>query len=139
MGLIDAATGPLKAVLGGSEREAEAMSHVRDIEHLQTHVLGAVEAIKDATEQIEAHVEVIETLASSLVPLTAAVVKLTEQLESLPALTGSVGALNDRLAVIGEVLEPLAQAEHEVRKFGHMFSRHRVTPPVADQQAPAAE
>ena len=132
MGLIDAATAPLRYVLNGAEHEADAAKHVQDIEHLQTHVLGAVEAIKDATEQIEAHVEVIETLASSLAPLTAAVVKLTQQLESFPALADSVGELNERLGVVADVLEPLAHAEQDVRKVGGLFSRHRSAAPPAE-------
>ena len=129
MGLIDAATAPLRYVLHSAEGEAHAVVPIHDVEQMQTHVLSAVEAIKDATEQIEAHVEVIETLASSLAPLTAAVVKLTQQLESFPALTDSVGELNERLAVIADVLEPLAHAEQDVRKVGSIFSRHRSAPP----------
>jgi methyl-accepting chemotaxis protein len=130
MGLIDAATAPLRYVINGVvEHGTEATEPLRDLEQIQAHVLHAVEAIKDATEQIEAHVEVIETLASSLAPLTAAVVKLTQQLESFPALTDSVGELNERLAVIADVLEPLAHAEQDVRKVGSIFSRHRSAPP----------
>ena len=109
MGLIDAATAPLRYVMGSAEHGVAA--DVRDLEHLQMHVVSAVEALKDATEQIEAHVEVIESLATSLVPLTEAVVALTAQ-----------------MAVITEVLAPLAGAEHEVTKVGSLFTRHKHHP-----------
>src|SRR5271154_2129316 len=108
MGLIDAATAPLRYVLHSAESEADAVTPVRDIEQVQMHVVSAVEAIKDATEQIEAHVEVIEKLASSLLPLTDAVVTLTAQ-----------------LGMVTAALAPVVEAEQEVSKLGHLFSRHR--------------
>jgi hypothetical protein len=108
MGLIDAATAPLRYVLHSAESEADAVVPVRDIEHIQSHVVFAVEAIKDATEQIEAHVAVIEKLAASLLPLTDAVVTLTAQ-----------------LGMVTEALAPVVDAEREVSKLGHVFSRHR--------------
>jgi chromosome segregation ATPase len=108
MGLIDAATAPLRYVLHSAEGEAEAVVPLRDIEHIQSHMAVAVEAIKDATEQIEAHVEVIEKLAASLIPLTDAVVTLTAQ-----------------LGMVTEALAPVVEAEQEVSKLGHIFSRNR--------------
>ena len=108
MGLIDAATAPLRYVLHSAESEAHAVVPLRDVEHIESHVLSAIEAIKDATEQIEAHVEVIEKLASSLLPLTDAVVTLTAQLGTVTA-----------------ALAPVVEAEQEVSKLGHLFSRHR--------------
>jgi hypothetical protein len=108
MGLIDAATAPLRYVLRSAESDADAVMPVRDIEHIQTHVVVAVEAIRDATEQIEAHVEVIEKLAASLLPLTDAVVTLTAQ-----------------LSLVTAAMAPVLEAEQEVSKLGHVFSRHR--------------
>jgi hypothetical protein len=107
MGLIDAATAPLRYVLHSAEGEAHAVVPIRDVEQIQTHVLSAVEAIKDATEQIEAHAEVIEKLAASLLPLADAVVTLTAQ-----------------LSLVTEALAPVAEAEQEVSKLGHFFGRH---------------
>jgi hypothetical protein len=112
MGLIDAATAPLRYVLHSAESEADAAMPVRDIEQIQMHVVTAVEAIKDATEQIEAHVEVIEKLAASLLPLTDAVVTLTTQ-----------------LSLVTEALAPVVEAEQEVSRLGHVFSRHRAPQP----------
>jgi hypothetical protein len=108
MGLIDAATAPLRYVLHSAESEADAVVPLRDVEHIQAHVVIAVEAIRDATEQIEAHVEVIEKLAASLLPLTDAVVTLTAQ-----------------LGLVTAALAPVVEAEQEVSKLGHVFSRHR--------------
>ena len=132
MGLIDAATAPLRYVLSGAEHEADAL---KDLTRLEAHVVAAVDAIRETTEQVEAHVKVIETLAASLIPLTAAMTELAAQ---IPALVEGVGALNTNLTVIDDVLEPLADAEqdlahaeHEVTKLGSLFSRHRITPPQA--------
>ncbi len=95
MGLIDAATAPLRYVINGVvEHGTEATEPLRDLEQIQAHVLHAVEAIKDATEQIEAHVEVIDTLVSSLVPLTAAVTRLDRR-DVVAAGADGVGRLAD--------------------------------------------
>lgn len=146
MGLIDAATAPLRYVLHSAESEADAMLPVKDIEMIQSHVVAAVEAIREATEQIEAHVEVIETLASSLTPLTEAVVTLTAQMQALPGLAKSVEQLTTQLGVVSEALVPVVHAEQsvaraeqtvahaektvthaeqEVSRIGHVFSRRR--------------
>ncbi len=129
MGLIDAATAPLRYVLYGVEREAAA---VTDFSALEAHVLTAVQAIRETTAHVEAHAQVIERLAATLVPLTAAMAELSAQ---MPALVDSVGSLNARLDAFSEVLEPLAHAEHdlahaehEVTKIGNIFSRHKTTP-----------
>jgi hypothetical protein len=131
MGLIDAATAPLRYVLNGVvEHGSEATEPLHDLEQIQAHVLHAVEAIKDATEQIQAHVEVIDTLVSSLVPLTAAVTRLTDEMASLPALTESVASLTAKLDVVADVLAPLAHAEQDVGRVGHLFGRRRQVPPA---------
>ena len=64
MGLIDAATAPLRHVLFGAEHEA-----VEDLVPLEAHLVAAVDAIRETTEQLEAHAEVIERLAAALIPL----------------------------------------------------------------------
>jgi hypothetical protein len=140
MGLIDAATAPLRYVINGVvEHGTEATEPLRDLEQIQAHVLHAVEAIKDATEQIEAHVAVIDTLVSSLVPLTASVTRLTDEMASLPALTESVASLTAKLDVVADVLAPLAHAEQDVARVGHLFGRRRQAPPPspAPELAPA--
>jgi hypothetical protein len=133
MGLIDAATAPLRYVLYGAEHEAAATA---DIARLEAHVVTAVDAIRETTEQLEAHAAVIERLAANLIPLTTAMTELSTQ---MPALVDSVGSLNAKLDVVSEVLEPLAHAEqdvahaeHEVTRIGNIFSRHKTTPPAPD-------
>ena len=127
MGLIDAATAPLRYVLQGAEHEAAA-----DFSGLEAHMLAAEGAIRETTLQLEAHAEEIERLAATLTPLTTALAELAAQ---MPALIAGVGALNARLDAMAEVLEPiahaeqdLAHAEHEVTKIGNIFSRHKTTP-----------
>jgi methyl-accepting chemotaxis protein len=135
MGLIDsainAAAAPLRFVINAAAQGSEAIvDPLDDIEDIQQHVLGAVDVIKDATEQIEAHVAVIETLATSLAPLSAAVTELSTQLQALPALTESVAQLSAKLDVIADVLEPLVHVEQDIGKVGHLFSRRRQIPPA---------
>ena len=112
MGLLDIVQAPLREVLKSAEGEAEHSVPVHDLE---TRAVDAVEAIRDATEQIEAHVKVLETLATSMTPLTLAVEKLCTE-----------------LAVVSEVLAPVAaaerdvgEAEHAVTRLGHLFGSHR--------------
>lgn len=127
---IDVATAPLRFVVNGvAKGTASVADPLNDIEEIQEHVLGAVEAIRDATDQMEAHVAVIEALATSLIPLSQAVTELSNQLQALPALTESVAALTDKLDVVADVLEPLVHMEGDVAKVGHLFSRRRQIPP----------
>lgn len=130
MGLIDSAidlaTAPLRFAVNSVVRGTDAVADpLNDIEDIQEHVLGAVEVIRDATEQIEAHVAVIESLATSLLPLTDAVTQLSAQLQALPDLTGAVTELSAKLDVIADVLEPLVHIEQEVGKVSHLFGRRR--------------
>jgi methyl-accepting chemotaxis protein len=130
MGLIDSAidiaTAPLRLVVNGVVRGTDAVADpLNDIEDIQEHVLGAVEVIRDATEQIEAHVAVIESLATSLLPLTEAVTQLSAQLQALPDLTEAVTQLSTKLDVVADVLEPLVHIEQEVGKVSHLFGRRR--------------
>ena len=133
MGLIDAATAPLRYVLQTAEHEPAALA---DIARLEAHVVAAVDAIRETTEQLEAHAAVIEQLAANLLPLSTAMTELSIQ---MPALVDSVGALNAKLDVVSEVLEPLAHAEQdmahaerEMTRMGSIFGRHKTTPPPAE-------
>jgi chromosome segregation ATPase len=138
MGLIDLATAPLRYVINEvTEHEAEVVSPLRDIEEIQTHVLAASVAIKQATEQIEKHVAVIETLATSLEPLTVAVAKLADQMQALPELSRSVSELTAKLDVVAEVLTPLALVEQDAARVGHLFSRRRAATPMAETSSAA--
>jgi methyl-accepting chemotaxis protein len=146
MGLIDLATAPLRYVINEvTEHEAEVASPLRDIEEIQTHVLAASAAIREATGQIEKHVAVIETLVTSLEPLTAAVAKLADQMQALPELSRSVSELTAKLDVVAEVLTPLALVEQDAARVGHLFSRRRSAshpveaPPPPDAALPSAE
>lgn len=117
MGLLDLALAPLKAVIGSAERDIEVP--VRDIEHIQTRVLGTAEAIRQATESIESHIEVLETLANSIGPLTESVDRLTAQ-----------------LAEINTVLAPVAATEREISRVEHFFGRRRQPPSPAPPAIP---
>ena len=57
--MLDFITGPIRSILGVTEHEVvESLRETRDIE---SEVLGAVQAIENATASIERHVAVIET------------------------------------------------------------------------------
>src|SRR3954447_7155323 len=104
--MFDFLTSPIRAVLGGTEREVvESVRETRDIE---ANVLGAVRAIENATASIEQHVAVIEGLATSIDPLRASVEALTASMQDIVAL-----------------MAPMAAAEHEVHRVGSFFGRHR--------------
>jgi hypothetical protein len=108
VGLLDVALAPLRAVLGGAERETEHLLPVRDIEEIQARVLSTAESIRRATESIESHIQVVEVLASSIPPLTEAVERLTVQLSELNG-----------------VLAPMAGVERDVSRLEHLFGRRR--------------
>jgi methyl-accepting chemotaxis protein len=104
--MFEFVTRPLQSILGGTERDLAATMHeTRDIE---ANLLGAVDAIENATASIERHVEVIETLATSVDPLRASVDRLTDTMQELV-----------------KMLAPMAAAEHEVQRIGRFFGRHR--------------
>jgi hypothetical protein len=96
---------PLRSFLGVAEHEVETMG---PIEETENEILGAVEALRGATESIEHHVEVIEGLATSVTPLTE-----------------SVNQLNATMIDLVKVLGPLAGAERGVEGVEHFFGRHR--------------
>jgi methyl-accepting chemotaxis protein len=115
MGLLDTALAPLRAILGSAEQEAEQAFPVQDIEGIQLRVLETVEAIRDATEQIEAHVSMLEKLANSITPLTESVEKLTAQL----------GVITEVITPVAAAERDVAAAEHDVARVGRLFARHR--------------
>jgi methyl-accepting chemotaxis protein len=114
--MLDFVTRPLRSVLGVAEHDVvESVRETRDIE---ANMLGAVEAIENATASIERHVEVIETLATSVDPLRGSVDRLTDAVQELVA-----------------ILAPVAEAEHEMQRVGRFFGRHHHDPPPQDRPA----
>jgi len=59
-------------------------------------------------------------------------------MSSLPALTESVASLTAKLDVVADVLAPLAHAEQDMARVGHLFGRRR-QPPPAPPVPPAPE
>jgi methyl-accepting chemotaxis protein len=119
MGLLDiplTALRPLRAMLNAVQDQAEeTVPGVEEIEGIQTKVLDTVEAIQDATEQIEAHVAVLETLATSIDPLTQAVEKLVAEMAVISA----------ALAPLAAAEHGAAEAEHDLARISHLFGRRR--------------
>jgi hypothetical protein len=109
--VLDFITRPIRSLLGGTEREV--VETVRETHDIEANVLGAVEAIENATASIEHHVEVIETLATSVDPLRASVDRLT-----------------DTMGDLVKILAPLAAAEHDAQRVGRFFGRHRHEEPA---------
>ncbi len=132
MGPLDLLTAPLRAVLGATERAEREVVHnsplyqTRELERELDH---AVASIHRAADSMERHVEVLDSLATSV-----------------PALTESVTALVGELNGLLRVLAPVATAERDVSRFGHLFGRHQApaegsvaeTPSPADPPAGSA-
>ena len=106
MGLLDPAVRPLRALLGGAEREVERTLPVLEIEDIQKQILDGVGAMRRATESIDSHVQAVDTLASAV-----------------PTLTAAVQALTAQLAALSEALAPMIAAEHEVAKVERRAAR----------------
>lgn len=123
MGPLDLLTAPLRSLLGVTEdveRDAEFL--LAESGKLEHQLDQAVASIHRAAESMERHVEVVETLATSV-----------------PALTESVNALVKELNGLLGVLAPVAAAEHEVSRLGHLFGRRHVQEPASTQtSAPGA-
>ena len=123
VGPLDLLTAPLRALLGATEdAEHDVVRHsplyqTRALEH---ELEEAVALIQRAAESMERHVEVVETLATSV-----------------PALTESVNALVRELNGLLGVLAPVATAERDISRFGHLFGRRHVAgePSSAQSQA----
>ena len=112
--MLDFLGRPIRSLLGDTEHDVvDSLHETRDIE---TNMLGAVQAIENATSSIEKHVEVIEMLATSVDPLRASVDRLTDTMQELVA-----------------ILAPMGSAEQEVERVGRFFGRHR-----HDEQPPPA-
>jgi hypothetical protein len=103
--MLDFLLRPLRSALGVAEHEV-----FTPLEGTEREILGAVDAIEQATESIERHVKVIEGLATSVGPLTESVNHLTATMADLVAL-----------------LAPVGKAEHEVARVERFFGlrRHR--------------
>jgi hypothetical protein len=112
-GVINGALVEIRKLLGVIEDETEDVLPVKDIEEIQTRVLGSVEAIRDATDQIEAHAAALESL-----------------IDTLPVLTNAVQDLTKQLGVIAEVLAPVVGAEREMSRLRHLLGRHRPAEPA---------
>ena len=113
MGPLDLFTSPLRSLLGITEdMERDAHSLLSQSGELEHELQEAVASIHRAAASMERHVEVVETLATSV-----------------PALTESVNALVKELNGLLAVLAPVAAAEHEVSRLGHLFGRKHATPP----------
>lgn len=91
-------------MLGVAEHDVDSMDPIVKTER---EILGAVEALRGATESIEHHVEVIDVLATSVGPLTQ-----------------SVNQLNTTMVELVKVLGPLASAERGVEDVEGFFGRH---------------
>ena len=104
--MLDFLARPIRSLLG--ETEHEVVDSLRETRDIEANMLGAVQAIENATTSIERHVEVIETLATSVDPLRASVDRLTDTMQELVA-----------------ILAPMGAAEHEVERVGRFFGRHR--------------
>ena len=109
MGPLDLLTAPLRAVLGATEhaeREAVRESPLHQTRELERELDHAVASIHRAADSMERHVEVLDTLATAV-----------------PALTESVNSLVGELNGLLRVLAPVATAERDVSRLGHLFGR----------------
>ena len=104
--MLDFVTRPIRWVLGAAEHDVVDVA--RESRDIEANLLGAVEAIENATASIERHVTVIESLATSVDPLRASVDRLTETVQELVS-----------------VLAPVAAVERDVQKVGRLFGRRR--------------
>ncbi|MBV8943171.1 MAG: hypothetical protein JO321_03675 [Solirubrobacterales bacterium] len=118
MGLLDSLTAPLRSLLGTTEdMERDAHTLLSDTGELEHQLQDAVASIHRASESMEHHVAAVDTLAASV-----------------PALTDSVNALVKELNGLLAALAPMAEAERDVSRLGHLFGRRHPT----DPEAPAA-
>src|ERR1700736_2519847 len=108
MAQFDFLTGPIRSLLGVTEREIVEHSPLHETQELEQKLEGAVAAIHRAADSMEQHVTVVETLANSV-----------------PALTDSVNALVVELNSLLKVIAPVAAVEAEVSKLGHLFGRRQ--------------
>jgi ABC-type transporter Mla subunit MlaD len=117
VGALDLLTAPLRAVLGATENAEHDIVKTRELERELEH---AVDSIHRAADSMERHVAVLETLATSV-----------------PALTDSVNALVRELNGLLGVLAPVAEAERDVSRFGHLFGHRQVASRSSSQQTQA--
>jgi chromosome segregation ATPase len=121
VGPLDLFTGPLRSLLGVTEdMERDARSLLSESGELERQLEEAVASIHRAAQSMEHHVEVVETLASTV-----------------PKLADSVNALVEEIHALNCTLKPVAAAERDLSRLGHLFGhRHAVGETTAETQAP---
>ena len=108
MGPLDLFTAPLRSLLGVTEdMERDARSLLSESGELERQLEEAVASIHRAAESMEHHVEVVETLATTV-----------------PKLADSVSALVEEMHTLNSTLKPVATAERDLSRLGHLFG-HR--------------
>ena len=124
-------TRPVRSALGMTENDLVESVHVaRDV---QADMLGAVQAIENATNSIERHVEVIETLATSVDPLRASVDRLTDTMQELVALMAPMGESSTECTASGAYSVDTVTTSTQRRKLSP--SRNDFKPPNAVSSA----
>ena len=122
MGPLDLFTAPLRSLLGTTEdMERDAHTLLSESGELERQLEEAVASIHRASESMEHHVEVVETLAATV-----------------PQLAESVNALVAEMHALNATLKPVASADRELSRLGHLFGRRHAedaTSP-AEPQAP---
>ena|SRR5947209_4403635 len=107
MGPLDLLTAPLRSLLGTTEdMERDAQTLLTESGELERQLGEAVASIHRAAESMEHHVAVVETLAATV-----------------PKLAESVNALVEEMHALNSTLKPVASAERDLSKLGHLFGR----------------
>ncbi len=139
MGLVDLALGPLRAVLGSAEHEAEEEMEevlpVAKIAGIQEQLLDGMTALRKTAESIELHVAAIDSLAAALPPMTEAVAALTARLGELVELMAPIAAAERDVAAVKHDMESV---EHDVERATHYFRRRRPPEEAPANPAPSA-
>jgi methyl-accepting chemotaxis protein len=123
MGPLDLLTAPLRSLLGTTEdMERDAHTLLSESGELERQLEEAVASIHRASESMEHHVAVVETLAATV-----------------PKLAESVDALVAEMHALNLTLKPVASAERDLSKLGHLFGRRHAedATSTAETQAPA--
>jgi methyl-accepting chemotaxis protein len=88
--------------------ERDASSLLSESGELERQLQEAVASIHRASESMEHHVAVVETLAATV-----------------PKLADSVNALVDEMHALNASLRPVASAERDLSRLGHLFGGRR--------------
>jgi methyl-accepting chemotaxis protein len=122
MGPLDLLTAPLRSLLGTTEdMERDAHTLRSESGELERQLEEAVASIHRASDSMEHHVAVVETLATTV-----------------PKLAESVNALVAEMHALNATLKPVASAERDLSKLGHLFGRRHAgdTTSTVEPQAP---